>query len=154
MLNGFAFYTTWTIIACLINLVQAWNYVDFELEGARETMKISCLVTLSILVLIHVTYFCIENLFCDRICRQFESVVHLTCTSNKTRYILTPYLVVVWATSAIYDKKTGPMEADDNIIGASIEQVNDYVLAIIIIAVLTFVIRAALVVMRTLKSPI
>ena len=69
MLNGFAFYTTWTIIACLINLVQAWNYVDFELEGARETMKISCLVTLSILVLIHVTYFCIENLFCDRICR-------------------------------------------------------------------------------------
>ena len=76
------------------------------------------------------------------------------CTSNKTRYILTPYLVVVWATSAIYDKKTGPMEADDNIIGASIDQVNDYVLAIIIIAVLTFVIRAALVVMRTLKSPI
>ena len=66
------------------------------------------------------------------------------CTSNKTRYILTPYLVVVWATSAIYDKKTGPMEADDNIIGASIEQVNDYVLAIIIIAVLTFVIRTSI----------
>ena len=131
MLNGFAFYTTWTIIACLINLVQAWNYVDFELEGARETMKISCLVTLSILVLIHVTYFCIENLFCDRIC-------------------LTPYLVVVWATSAIYDKKTGPMEADDNIIGASIEQVNDYVLAIIIIAVLTFVIRTSLVVKNSI----
>ena len=38
------------------------------------------------------------------------------------------------------------MEADDNIIGASIEQVNDYVLAIIIIAVLTFVIRTSLVV--------
>ena len=82
------------------------------------------------------------------------NLLSIMSTSNKTRYILTPYLVVVWATSAIYDKKTGPMEADDNIFGASIDQVNDYVLAIIIIAVLTFVIRAALVVMRTLKSPI
>ena len=71
MLNGFALYTTWTIIASLVNLVQAWNYVDPTegYEDARERMKTSCLVTLSILVLIHVTYFIIENMVFDRICR-------------------------------------------------------------------------------------
>ena len=69
-LNGFAFYTTWTIIASLINLVQAWNYTDpANLLEARDRMKTSCLVTLSFLVVIHVTYFCIENFACDRVCR-------------------------------------------------------------------------------------
>jgi len=146
ILNGFAFYTTWTIIASLINLVQAWNYATTPCDSLdyscflddRDRMKTSCLVSLSLLVVIHVTYFCVENLACDRICR----------------YILTPYLVVIWGTSAIYDKKTGPGEPDDNIIGQSFEQVNNYVLAIIIIAVITFVVRTVLVAVRTYKNPI
>ena len=73
MLNGFALYTTWTVVASLINMVQAWNYYDplplLMFSEARERMKTSCLVTLSILVLIHVTYFIIENMVFDRICR-------------------------------------------------------------------------------------
>ena len=62
--------------------------------------------------------------------------------------------MVIWGTSAIYDKKTGPGEPDDNIIGQSFEQVNNYVLAIIIIAVITFVVRTVLVAVRTYKNPI
>ena len=77
MLNGFALYTTWTIIESLINLVQAWNYVEpvcpegliCPLSTARERMKTSCQVALSILLAIHFTYFCIENIFYERVCR-------------------------------------------------------------------------------------
>merc|ERR1712045_630149 len=101
-------------------------------------MKDSCLVTLSLLVVFHTAYFCIENLLCDRICR----------------YILTPYLVVIWAASAIYDKKTGPGEVGTNPVGNGINQVNDFALAIIFIAVITFVLRTILVVVRTFKNPI
>ena len=71
MLNGFALYTTWTVIASLINMVQAWNYYDplLTYSEAREKMKVSCLVALSILVVLHSAYFCIENLVFDRIYR-------------------------------------------------------------------------------------
>ena len=62
--------------------------------------------------------------------------------------------MVIWAASAIYDKKTGPGEEGTNPVGAGIEQINDYALAIIIIAVITFVVRAVLVVVRTLKHPL
>ena len=73
MLNGFALYTTWTVIASLINMVQAWNYYDplplLMFSEARERMKDSCLVALSLLVVLHTAYFCIENLLFDKIYR-------------------------------------------------------------------------------------
>ena len=71
MLNGFALYSTWTVIASLVNMAQAWNFYDpvINFSEAREVMKDSCLVTLSLLVVFHTAYFCIENLLCDRICR-------------------------------------------------------------------------------------
>ena len=72
-----------------------------------------------------------------------------------SRYILTPYLVVIWAASAIYDKKkSAEIEPGTNLNGLGFDQVNDYVLAIIIIAVITFTVRAVLVAVRTFKSPI
>ena len=71
MLNGFALYSTWTVIASLVNMAQAWNFYSpvVNFSEAREVMKDSCLVTLSLLVVFHTAYFCIENLLCDRICR-------------------------------------------------------------------------------------
>jgi len=140
MLNGFALYTTWTVIASLINMTQAWNYYDPlpTLPEARERMKDSCLVTLSILVVIHTAYFCIENLVFDKI----------------YRYVLTPYLVLIWAASAVYDEKTGKIDTEANIVGAGIEQINNYALAIIVIAVITFVLRIVLVVVTTFKNPV
>ena len=62
--------------------------------------------------------------------------------------------MVIWAASAVYNKKTGEGEAGTNPVGNGIEQINNYALAIIIIAVLTFVLRTVLVVVRTLKNPV
>ena len=58
-----------------------------------------------------------------------------------SRWILTPYLVVIWASSAIYDKKKDVAGIPDGII--------NYVLAIIIIAVITLVVRLGLIGFRT-----
>ena len=71
-----------------------------------------------------------------------------------SRYILTPYLVVIWAASAVYDKKTGAGEAGTTPVGEGIQQINNFALAIIIIAGITFVLRTFLVVVRTFKNPI
>merc|ERR1719239_1440715 len=124
-------------------MVQAWNYYDplplgTEISEARDRMKTSCLVALSLLVVLHTAYFCIENLVFDKI----------------YRYILTPYLVVIWAASAVYNKKAGTGEVGTNPVGEGMEEINNFALAIIIIAVITFVLRTILVVVRTLKNPI
>ena len=68
----------------------------------------------------------IENVFFDSICR----------------WILTPYIVVIWASAAVFDKKHG-------LIPTGIDQ---FVLAILIIAVITFVVRIALVAFRTFRK--
>ena len=70
------------------------------------------------------------------------------------RYVLTPYLVLIWSASAVYDEKTGKIDTEANIVGAGIEQINNYALAIIVIAVITFVLRIVLVVVRTFKNPV
>ena len=44
--------------------------------------------------------------------------------NHVSRYILTPYLVVIWAASAVYNKKTGEGEAGTNPVGNGIEQIN------------------------------
>ena len=59
-----------------------------------------------------------------------------------SRWILTPYIVVIWASAAVYDEKKG-------IIPKGIEH---FVLAILIIAVITFVVRIALVAFRTFRK--
>ena len=58
------------------------------------------------------------------------------------RWILTPYIVVIWASAAVYAEKKG-------IIPKGIEH---FVLAILIIAVITFVVRIALVAFRTFRK--
>ena len=54
----------------------------------------------------------------------------------------------------MYDEKTGKIDTEANIVGAGIEQINNYALAIIVIAVITFVLRIVLVVVRTFKNPV
>ena len=57
MLNGLALYTAWTILASLVNLIQAWNYVDpvcpegniCPINHARKRMEVSSLTALSFL---------------------------------------------------------------------------------------------------------
>ena len=66
---------------------------------------------------------------------------------------MTPYLVVIWASSAVYDKKLEDIEIDGTVIHSAVpEGIVDFTLAIIIIACITFVVRIALVAFRSLKK--
>ena len=77
ILNGFAIYTTWTVIASLINLVQAIGYVpnsgpilsEDEVMNTFDRNKQGSYAALSLLFILDVTYFVIENVFFDSICR-------------------------------------------------------------------------------------
>jgi len=124
ILNGLGIYTTWTVIASLINLTTALVY------AGEVDQREACLAALSLLVIFHCTWFVIENFVVD----------------FYARYILTPYLVVIWASNGIRIKKMeDPLVPQD---------IKNYVLAILVIAILTFVARVALVIYRVIKKPI
>jgi len=122
VLNGLGIYTTWTVIASLINLTTALVY-----PGGLD-MEACCIASLSLLVIFHVTWFVLENFVFDRY----------------VRYILTPYLVVIWALNGIRSKKmTDPLVP---------ESIKNYVLVIIIIAGLTFALRLIVIVWRMFRD--
>lgn len=124
VLNGLGIYTTWTVIASLVNLTTALVY-----PGQFDQTK-SCLASLSLLVIFHCTWFCLENTVCDKY----------------ARYILTPYLVVIWASNGIRAKKMEDSQVP--------QEVKNYIVAILIIACITFVIRIALVIYREIRNPL
>jgi len=130
ILNGYCLYTTWTVIASLINLNQAIIWIPFyefdAVESVQDLSKIGAYVCLGLLVATHVTYFFFENFV-------FE---------ESLRWILTPYVVVIWASSAVYDKKHGIVP----------KGIDDFTLAIIIIASITLAVRLVLVAIRSLKK--
>ena len=61
------------------------------------------------------------------------------------RFILTQYLVVIWAINGVRAKKMD----DENVP----QEIKDFVLAILIIAAITFVVRVAIVIYRYVKKP-
>jgi len=124
ILNGLGIYTTWTVIASLINLTTALVY-----PGGLD-QEACCIASLSLLVIIHVTWFALENFVFDRY----------------VRYLLTPYLVVIWALNGIRSKKiTDPLVP---------ESIKNYVLVILIIAGCTFVIRIIVIIWRMFRKPL
>jgi len=123
-LNGLGVYTTWTVIASLINLTTAIVYTG---EGDP---KVASLVALSLLVIFHITWFIIENFRVDFYARS----------------ILTPYLVVIWASNGVYQNKKNNPEVP--------EVIKQFVLAILIIAAITFIVRVAIVTFRNFKKPL
>jgi len=140
LLNGYCLYTTWTIIASLINMCQAiayipidminllgvWTVVTDDISRWLDFMKTGAYTGLSLLVIFHVCWFIIENFVFDSICR----------------WILTPYCVVIWASSAVYDEKKGFVP----------KGIENFTLAIIIIGSITLAIRLGLVVFKTMKG--
>jgi len=140
LLNGYCLYTTWTVIASLINMCQAiayipvdmsqdngaWHVVLTDIERWADLMKTGAYTGLSLLVIFHVCWFIIENFVFDSICR----------------WILTPYCVVIWASSAVYDEKKGFVP----------KGIEHFTLAIIIIGSITLAIRLGLVVFKTMKG--
>ena len=66
------------------------------------------------------------------------------------RYILTQYLVVIWAANGVRSKIVDKKEEGQDIP----EDVENFVLAILIIAVLTFLVRIGIVIYRVIKKPL
>ena len=71
---------------------------------------------------------------------------YILCTSSFDRFVLTPYLVIIWAVNAIRAKKMNDPDVP--------QEIKDFVLAILIIASLTFVVRIVLVIYRQVKKPL
>jgi len=122
IMNGFAMYTTWTVVASLINLNTSLQYVG------NVDPKAASLLSLSLLVVFHATWFILENFVFDRY----------------ARWILTPYLVVMWAAYGIWAKKSTDPKVP--------QEVKNFVLAILVIASLTLAVRLVLVVYKTLRK--
>jgi len=143
ILNGYCLYTTWTVIASLINGLQAVLYIagsELDLDYydfVEYWSNYGAYAALGFLVAAHVTYFIFENFVFEK----------------SLRWVLTPYLVVIWASSAVYDKRHEDIEVDDTVIVSELPKgIVDFTLAIIIIACITFVVRVALVAYRSLKK--
>lgn len=120
--NGLGIYTAWTVIASLINLTTAMHY------SGSVAMLTSCLVSLSLLHMIALTWFLLSSLVFHRY----------------TRYLYTPFLVVVWAAFGIWSKKSGDEAVP--------QEIKDFVLATIIVGALLFVLSVAEKVYRTVKG--
>ena len=63
ILNGLAMYTTWTLVAALVNLPTALVY-----PGGRDVTA-SCTAALSLLIIFHSTWFVLENFVFDKYAR-------------------------------------------------------------------------------------
>ena len=98
ILNSLAMYTTWTLVAALVNLPTALVY-----PGGRDVTA-SCIAALSLLVIFHSTWFILENFVFDKYAR-FPSHLLLWQILHLCRYILTPYLVIMWASYGIHTKQ-------------------------------------------------
>ena len=90
MIDGWGVYTTWSLIASLINLTTALVY------AAELDMTACCLAALSLLVIFHATWFVLENTVFDKY----------------VRWNLTPYMVVIWASYGIRSTYSTPEKAD------------------------------------------
>jgi len=126
ILNGWGMYTAWCVVASLINLSHALVY-----DGETD-MKATCLAALSLLVVVHVTWFCLENFVLDRYFRWF----------------LTPYLVIIWASNGIRVKIDERLAEDQEVP----DEIKQYVLAILIIASITLAVRLIIVTYRTFRD--
>ena len=89
--NGHGIYTTWTVIASLLNFTHCLVYREgVNMQSAVE-------VNLSMLLVIAIVWAAVELITLDKF----------------TRYLVTPYLVAIWALSGILSKKYSDPEVSD-----------------------------------------
>jgi len=123
-MNGQGIYTTWTIIASLLNFGHALRYeAKYEMEYVSH-------VCLGLLIAVIIIYFILENLVLD----------------NYIRLLLTPYLVVIWASIGIVAEKGSDATVPDS--------TKNLVYAILGLTCVLLVLRIVIVVIRQLKRPL
>jgi len=124
VLNGMGIYTTWTVIASLLNLGHALRYVS------EVSMKDTSNVSLSLLLVLSVLYFLFEN----------------TTLDKKLRFLFTPYLVLIWALTAIVTKEAGDFTI--------LDQTKMFVASLLSISCVLAVLKIIMVIFRQKTDPI
>jgi len=125
IMNGWQTYTAWCEIAFLLNLTSALVY------DQNTDMRVTCLTALSLLVLIYGSWFFLENFLLDQY----------------ARWLLTPYMVVIWAVNGIRAKIEERPDLDK-----PPKEIEDFVLAILILASIALVAKLAIVAYRTFRE--
>eukprot|EP00094_Tigriopus_californicus_P004041 TCALIF_03892-PA protein Name:"Protein of unknown function" AED:0.25 eAED:0.31 QI:0/0/0/0.6/1/1/5/0/298 len=117
-------YTAWTLIASCISLATELSYGNAGLN--RES---SSLIGLSLLLAIVVIWFVLENTVLDRY----------------VRFLVTPYLVVIWAAIATVTEHQSSADIPDVI--------EWYVIGILVLAGVLAILRAGIIAYRQIKMP-
>ena len=113
-MNGLCFYATWTTIAALINLTAAVQTTTSISDADMAT------VSLTILLVLLITYFVLENTILD---------------TYGFRNVYSVYPVVIWALTGVLVAQWGKDGGWRN---------NSYTLALLLVAVVLFVVKLGL----------
>ena len=120
--NGLGMYATWVTIATLINLGMVLTYI------ADVDMKIASTVCLAILAFEVVVWFIADLVFLD----------------NHVRYLVTPYVVLVWALSGV---------VDENYVSAE-ERNSIFSLVLLSVSVAVLIVKIIVLVFRHFRAPL
>ncbi len=120
--NGLGMYATWVTIATLINLCTVLTY------SADVDMKIASTLCLAILAFEVVVWFIADLVFLD----------------NHVRYLVTPYVVLVWALSGVVDENYVSAEDRNSI----------FSLVLLSVSVATLIIKIIVLVVRHFRVPL
>jgi hypothetical protein len=121
--NGQGTYTAWTIIAGLINFTECLIYDDII------NMQSAVTVYLSLLLIIAVSWAVLDWIFLD----------------NFARFLITPYLVAVWALGGTISKKSSDPEVS--------EFTKNFLIGLIVVASALFAVKISFLIFRQLKKP-
>ena len=121
--NGQGTYTAWTIIAGLINFTACLTYDD------NVDMQTSSTLYLSLLLIIIIFWALMDFVFLDEF----------------TRFLITPYFVVIWGIGGTISKKASDPEVSDLI--------KNYLNGLIAVAGILTVFKICIMTFRQIKRP-
>ena len=121
--NGHGIYGTWTVIASLLNFTHCLHYRD------GVNMQAAVDVNLSLLLIIAIGYAFME----------------MTTLDQFTRFLVSPYLVVIWALSGILSKKY----SDPNVSDIT----KNFLIGLMAVAIVLLLTKICVLIFRQIKKP-
>ena len=121
--NGQATYTTWTTIAGFINFTACLTYDD------NVDMQTSSILYLSLLLIVLLIWATLDFVLLDEF----------------TRFLITPYLVLIWGIGGTISKQGSDPEVSD--------LTKNYLYGLICLAGILFVLKSCIMIFRQVKKP-
>jgi len=122
--NGHAMYGTWTVIASLLNFTICLHYRD------GVNMQAAVDFNLSMVLVILLGWAATEMIALDKF----------------TRFLVTPYLVVIWALAGILSKKYEAPEVSD--------VTKNFLISLMAIAIVILLVKIGLLIYRQMTRPL